>query len=124
MDPESHVANWVIENESHFAPQILERLADHPEALQQLASMPPNQRDRWLGALEGHTAAETNFTRQMAQQQQSWQQQRRTTQAPPPIRPPRGGTNPPRDIHGLASKGEDVSDYIKLRQQQEKRSRD
>ena len=124
MDPEHHVAEWVIENESVFAPQILERLSANPEALQQLASMPANQRDRWLGMLEGRIAAETNFAQQMTQQQQQWQQDRRTTKAPPPIRPPRGGANPHRDIYGLASKGEDIGDYVKARQQQEKRSRD
>lgn len=124
LDPESHVANWVIENESHFAPQIMERLADNPEALQQLASMPANQRDRWLGALEGHIAAETNFAQQMAQQQQSWQQDRRTTKAPPIIRAPRGSASVPQDIHQLASRGESADDYVKARRAMEKRSRD
>lgn len=122
MDPESKVASWIIENESQFAPQIMERLADNPEALQQLASMPANQRDRWLGALEGHIAAQTNFAQQVAQQQQQqWQQQRRVSKAPPPISSPRGGANPPSDLHQLASRGEDVSSYVKARQQQERR---
>ena len=61
MDPESKVAQWVIDNESAYAPQIMEKLADNPEALQQLAEMPANQRHRWLGALEGHIAAEQTF---------------------------------------------------------------
>ena len=34
MDPEGKVATWVIENESTYAPQIMEKLADNPEALQ------------------------------------------------------------------------------------------
>ena len=42
MDPEGKVATWVIENESTYAPQIMEKLADNPEALQQLAEMPAN----------------------------------------------------------------------------------
>ena len=98
LDPANTVANWVIENESVVAPQIMERLADNPEALQQIAEMPANQRDRWLGMLEGKIVAETHFAQQMAQQQQQWQQERRTTKAPPIIRPPRGGANPPRDL--------------------------
>ena len=122
MDPENKVANWVIDNESAYAPQILEKLADNPQALQELAEMPASQRHRWLGALEGHIAAEQNFARQLQGQQQQWQQERRTTSAPPPIRPPRGGgAMPPRDAFQLASKGEDVSDYVRMRQQQEKR---
>ena len=53
MDPESKVAQWVIDNESAYAPQIMEKLADNPQALQELAEMPAAQRHRWLGALEG-----------------------------------------------------------------------
>ena len=120
MDPEGKVATWVIENESTYAPQIMEKLADNPEALQQLAEMPANQRQRWLGALEGHIAAEQNFARQMAGQQQQWQQERRVTQAPPIIRPPRGGANPPKDLRSLATK-DNATDYIKARQEQERR---
>jgi hypothetical protein len=46
---------------------------------------------------------------------------RRHTKAPPPFRTPRGGAAPPKDLHQLASKGENVGDYIKARQAQEKR---
>ena len=121
MDPESKVAEWVIENESAVAPQIMEKLADNPEALQQIAEMTPRQRDRWLGALEGNITAEQNFARKMQQEMTQWDQQRRVTKAPPIIQAPRGGASPPSDIHRLASKGEDASDYVKMRQQQEKR---
>ena len=122
MDPEGRVVNWVIENESAYAPQIMERLADNPTALQELAEMPEHQRHRWLGALEGHIAAEQNFTRQLQGQQQQLQSQRRTSQAPPPIRPPRGGgANVPQDLHSLASRGESADAYIKARLAQEKR---
>lgn len=121
MDPESKVAEWVIENESAVAPQIMEKLADNPEAVQQIAEMTPRQRDRWLGALEGNITAEQNFARKMQQEMTQWDQQRRVTKAPPIIQAPRGGASPPSDIHQLASKGEDASDYVKMRQQQEKR---
>jgi hypothetical protein len=90
MDPESQVAEWVIENESVVAPQIMGRLADNPEALRQIAEMPVRQRDRWLGALEDNIMAEANFRQQLAQQQQQWNQERKVTRAPPVIRSPRG----------------------------------
>jgi hypothetical protein len=120
MDPESTVADWLIQNESAVAPQILERLAAHPEGWSQLAQLSPQTRDRWLAKLEGHIEAEISFASQQRQQQQQWaqEQQRRTTHAPPIIRSPRGGANPPRNITELASKG-DASDYVKFRRQQE-----
>ena len=120
LDPESKVAEWVIENETPFAPQIMQALADNPDALQEVAAMSPQQRDRVLGMLEGKIAAEQTFSRQMQGQQQQWQQERRTTRAPPIITPPRGAANPPSDLHRLAA-SENVSDYVRLRQQQDKR---
>ena len=122
MDPEGQVCNWCIDNESAYTPQIMEKLADNPQALGELAAMPANQRHRWLGALEGHIAAEQNFARQLQGQQQQWQQERRVTKAPPPIVPPRGGgANVPQDLHSLAGRGENVDAYVRMRQQMEKR---
>ena len=121
MDPESKVAQWVIDNESAYAPQIMEKLADNPQALQELAEMPANQRHRWLGALEGHIAAEQRFARQLQGQQQQWQQERRVSKAPPPIRPVRGGALPPSDIHQLAARSESVDAYVQARKAMEKR---
>lgn len=123
MDPEGKVADWVIENESVYAAQIMEKLADNPEALQQLADMPLRQRVRWLGALEGHIAAEQNFARQTAGQQQQWQGERRVSKAPPIISAPRGSANPPSDLFRAAGR-EDVADYVRMRQQQERRRDD
>jgi hypothetical protein len=125
MDPENHVATWVIENESAVAPQIMERLAAHPEGWLQLAQLPPKTRNRWLSKLEGHIEAELRFGQQQAQQQAQLAQQaaRRTTHAPPPIRAPRGGAMPPSDIHALASRSDDVTSYINQRRQQEQRER-
>ena len=124
MDPGSVCAQWVIDSGTPVAGQLMERLADHPEALQQIAEMSPSQRDRTLGHLEGRILAETQMAQQMRQQDQQWHQDRRTTKAPPPIRPPRGGANPPSDIYSLASRAEDVSSYVKARQAMEKRSRE
>ena len=121
MDPESKIADWCIENESAYVPQIMEKLADNPQALQELAEMPANQRHRWLGALEGHIAAEQNFARQLQGQQQQWQQERRVSKAPPPIRPVRGGALPPSDIHQLAARSESVDAYVQARKAMEKR---
>jgi hypothetical protein len=39
----------------------------------------------------------------------------RPTQAPPPLAPVRGGASAPRDLHTLASKGDDAGDYIRAR---------
>jgi hypothetical protein len=90
------------------------RTTENPEALQQLAQMSPSERSRWLSKLEGHLEAEMRIAQQLQGQQQAWQQERRTTHAPPPIRPPRGGANPPSDLHRMASR-EDVTDYVRMR---------
>ena len=126
MDPESLVSQWLIDNESVVAPQILEKLAGSPEAWKQLAELPAPQRDRWLGALEGHLTAEANFQRQMAEQVQRWDEAagRKISRAPPPInRMPSGGALPPRDLHALA-RNEDISSYATMRRQQDRRSRE
>jgi hypothetical protein len=122
MDPESHVAQWLIDNESTVAPQILERLTASPEAWRELAELPPQTRSRWLSKFEGYVEAELKFGKQQAQQQQL-QQARRTTSAPPPIRPLHGGASPARNVLDLASQGEDVTAYINQRRQQERRER-
>jgi hypothetical protein len=82
-----------------MAGPIMQRCADNPEALQQLAQMSPAERSRWLSKLEGHLEAELKFGQQLAGQQQQWQQERRVTHAPPIIHPPRGAANPPSDLH-------------------------
>jgi hypothetical protein len=123
MDPGNTVAEWIIENESVAGPAILDRLAQNPEAWQQLAALPPNKRDRWLGALEGHIVTERNYKNQLAQQQQQLQSVRQQTHAPPPIKALRGGAALPRDAHDLA-RSEDVSSYVALRRQQERKARE
>jgi hypothetical protein len=40
---------------------------------------------------------------------------KKETKAPPPITAPKGGASPPRDIYGLATKSEDIRDYVKAR---------
>jgi hypothetical protein len=121
MDPGSVCAQWVIDSGSPVAGQLMERLADHPEGLQEIAQMTPSQRDRVLGHLEGRILAETQFAQQMAQQNQQWGQPKRISSAPPPINPPKGGASPPTDIYGLAGRAEDVTSYVRARKAMERR---
>jgi hypothetical protein len=61
---------------------------------------------------------EQTFKQAMAQGQAQPQQQR-VTQAPPPMRPISGGSGAPKDIHSLASRSDDVSDYVSARRRQD-----
>lgn len=98
---------------------MMESLEGEGEAIRYLASLPPAQRAKEMGKLEGYVFAK----QQLAATQRAYEPQVRThTQAPPPIRPPRGGgANVPQDLHSLASRRENVDAYVKLRQQMEKR---
>jgi hypothetical protein len=49
-------------------------------------------------------------------------QPKKQTQAPPPITPPSGGASPSKDLHALA-KSDDISGFVKLREEQEKAKR-
>jgi hypothetical protein len=60
------------------------------------------------------------MAQQLQGQQQQWQQERRVTKAPPIISAPRGSANPPSDLFRAASR-EDVADYVRMRQLQERR---
>jgi hypothetical protein len=110
MDPEHHVANWLIDNESRVAPQILERLTASPEAWRELAELPPQTRNRWLSKFEGYVEAELKFGKQQAQQQQAAQAVRRTTQAPPIIPCTTGRRHPAarRDGSRLSRRGRNL----------------
>jgi hypothetical protein len=121
MDPQSHVASWLIENESPVPGPMMSRLKDHPEEWRVIAELPARQRDIALATLQGNLMAEMNFAQRLAQQQQSWGQQHRMSHAPAPIRPPRGAANVPQDLRSLASRGESVDDYVKARQAMEKK---
>jgi hypothetical protein len=105
--------------ESQLGPQIAERLYQHPEAIEPLSKMPPAEARRYLNQLEGVFMAEQRFAAQNGQAPQP----RRISKAPPPMRSPSGGANPPSDIRQLAQR-ENATDYIRARQQQEKRSRE
>jgi len=79
--------------------------------------MSPAEARRQLAKLEGAIEAEQNF----AAQNGYTTQPRRVSKAPPPITSPRGGANPPSDAFQVAKRGEDATDYVRWRQQQEKR---
>jgi hypothetical protein len=121
MDEGGTVAQWIIEPGSQAGPQIVEHLSNNPEQWGELAQMPQRYREQALARMEGVLLTQQQFAQQMAQQRPSWQQDRRMTKAPPPIRPPRGGANPPSDIHQLASRGESADDYVKARKAMEKK---
>jgi len=94
--------------ESELAPQIVERLYQHPEAIEALNNMSPAEARRQLTKLEGAIEAEQRYAAQPGQVPQP----RRITKAPPPMRAPSGGANPPSDLFQLAKK-EDATDFIR-----------
>jgi hypothetical protein len=118
-DPRSNLVGHFMA--SPLGPQMMEALEGEGEAIRYLANLPPQQRAREMAKLEGYVHAQQALKQQNAAYEP---QPRRHTQAPPPIRPPRGGANPPANLHGLASRAEDVSDYVRMRQQQERRRDD
>jgi hypothetical protein len=118
IPPTTEIAQQLLECEN--GPEIVWRMTQHPDAISELNAMSPKQAERIIAKLDGAIMAERHAARQFA----SGASVRRTTSAPPPIRPPRGGgAQPPQDLHQLASRGENVGDYIKARQAMEK-SRD
>jgi hypothetical protein len=102
--------------ESELAPQIIERLYQHPEAIEGLNNMSPAEARRQLTRLEGAIEAERQFA-----QNGYAPQPRRVTKAPPPFRSPAGGANPPSDAFQLAKRGEDATDYVRWRQSQQRK---
>ena len=103
---------------SPLGPAMMEALEGEGEAIRYLANLPPAARSREMGKLEGYVHAQQMLKQQAGAIQEP--QPRRVTQAPPPIRAPRGAANPPSDIRSLAGK-DDVQDYVRARQAQERR---
>ena len=106
---------------SPLGPQMMEALEGEGEAIKYLANLPPQQRAREVAKLEGFVHAKQMMAAEGGAPQAP--QPRRVSQAPAPIRPPRGGANVPKDLHSLATK-DNAADYIKARQEQERRYRD
>jgi hypothetical protein len=117
--PTTELAEQILAAE--HGPEIVWRMTQHPDAITQLNEMNPREAERLIAKLDGAIAAERHAARVFHQGTMA----RRMTSAPPPIRPPRGGgAQPPQDLHQLASRGENISDYVKMRRQQEKRRDD
>ena len=106
---------------SPLGPQMMEALEGEGEAIKYLANLPPQQRAREVAKLEGFVHARQMMAAEGGAPQAP--QPRRVSQAPAPIRPPRGGANVPKDLHSLATK-DNAADYIKARQERERRYRD
>jgi hypothetical protein len=86
--------------EADNGPQILYYLAKNPGVARDLYNSGPLDAVYEIGKLD---------------QRMSVPSARKSTKAPPPITSPSGGAAPPRDLHQLAAKSEDISDYIKAR---------
>jgi hypothetical protein len=114
IPPTLEIAQQLLEAEE--GPEIIWRMTNNVDALQQLNAMPPREAEKFLHTLNGHIMAEKAMARRFAANPQP----RRISNAPPPLRSPSGGANPPSDAFQLAKRGEDVTDYVRWRQQQEK----
>lgn len=91
---------------SDKGPHLAYELAKNNGAkLREIQSLPPNEAARAIGRIEARL---------------SLPQPKKQTQAPTPIKPPVGGAAPSRDVNSLA-KGEDVDDYIRMRNEQERK---
>lgn len=91
---------------SDKGPHLAYELAKNNGAkLREIQSLPPNEAARAIGRIEARL---------------SLPQPKKQTQAPTPIKPPVGGASPTRDIASLA-KSEDVSEFIRMRNEQERK---
>jgi hypothetical protein len=109
VDKGGQFAPHVIEelHESEHGPMLAYQLAKNPALAAQLNSLSPRDAAREIGRLEAKV---------------SLPQPKKQTQAPPPITPPSGGASPSKDLHALA-KSDDISGFVKLREEQEKAKR-
>jgi hypothetical protein len=115
IPPTQEIAQQLLEAEE--GPEIVWRLTQNLDALQQLNEMPARAAEKFLDKLNGHIMAEKAIARSFAASPQP----RRITNAPPVFKSPSGGASPPSDAFQLAKRGEDATDYVRWRQQQDKR---
>lgn len=121
LDPEHSIANWYIQSGSPVAPEMADLLANNPTQLEQIAQLPPRQRDAALSKLEGYVTARKQFIAQQADWQAQAARERASSKAPPIIRAPKGQAMPPSDPFRLAAK-EDITDYVRARKGQERKA--
>jgi hypothetical protein len=86
--------------EADNGPQILYYLAKNPAAARELYESTPIDALYQIGRLDEKMALPAA---------------RKLSKAPPPINPPKGGASPPTDVYGIATRSEDISDYVKAR---------
>jgi hypothetical protein len=92
------------------------------DKLAYLASMPPRLLEETLSQARTFVQLEETISKKFAARYAN--QPRRHTKAPEPFKRPSGGANPPQNLERLASRGEAIDDYVKVRRQQLKRGRD
>ena len=92
------------------------------QKLSYLASLPPAQLASILEQSRVYVQLETDISKKLSRQYAG--QPRRHTRAPEPFKRPSGGANPPKNLEALASRGSDISDYVKVRHQQMRKPRD
>jgi hypothetical protein len=108
LDPEGRVRQRYVDSElgPHMA-DVLTRDRAGLDQLEALAAMPDHDLDVNIARLEG-------MIRGRQSSANTWSAQpRQTSKAPPVMKSVKGGVMPPQDIHHLASKSEDISDYVK-----------
>jgi hypothetical protein len=115
-DPKGELTGYYIA--SPLGPQMAEALANEPEVIPFLLSLPPGQQAQQMARLEGYLRGQ----QMLGEQNYASPQPRKFTQAPPPINPPRGGAQPPKDLFSMATR-DDVKDYIETRRKQEYQAR-
>jgi hypothetical protein len=118
IPPTTEIAEQILSCE--HGPEIVWRMCQHPEAIEQLNALPPKEAERMIAKLDGAIMAE----RQVAKRFAGYSQPRRETRAPPVFKTPSGGARPPQDLHQLASRGERADDYVKARRAMDKRRDD
>lgn len=100
-----HVIEELLESDK--GPLLAYQLAKNPSLASELNALSPRDAAREIGRLEAKV---------------SLPQPKKQTQAPAPIKPPSGGASPAKDLHALA-KSDDISAYVKLRNEEEAAAR-
>jgi hypothetical protein len=122
-DLEDHVTEGL--QGSPYAPEIIHRIVQNPDSIEMLNQLKPAEVTRFLAMVEGAMMTQkhqANDPDHIAQRKALWEAQNRRTvsKAPPPMKPVRGGANPMPDLHELAKKGEDATDFIKESRRRER----
>lgn len=91
--------------EADNGPQILYYLAKNSAAARELYEATPVDALYQIGRLDEKLALP---------------EARKQTKAPPPINSPKGGASPPMDVHAIATRSEDIRDYVRARKAMKK----